>query len=139
LRDDFFQHRGQILFQHHVGQVDKADGVAQFGFVEEGKLLLITQHLEDGFAEHAEIQCRFLRRPIGEGDLMHQRGFAATGRARQDVERKFRNAAAEDIVEPRHAGGKLVNRNLGRIAHGFFRQRGFRPGGSRSRQLGRPG
>ena len=62
---------------------------------------------------------------VGEGDLMHQRGLAATGRARQHVEREFRNAAAEDVVESRHAGRKLVNPDLDRIAHGLFRQRGL--------------
>ena len=141
LRDDLLQHRVQILLQHHVGQVDEADGLAQFGFVEEGKLLLIAQHLEGGFAEHGEVERRFLRRRIGEGDLMRQRGLAATGRAGQDVEGEFRNAAAEDLVEPPHAGRKLVNRDPGPIAHAFFRQGGFRQdpfrrAGFRRRELG---
>ena len=83
LLDDLLQHRGQILLHHHVGQVDEADGLAHFGFVEEGKLLLIAHHLEHGFAEDGEIERRFLRRRIGEHDLMRQRGLAATGRARR--------------------------------------------------------
>ena len=68
-------------------------------------MLLIAQHLEDGLAEDGEIERRFLRRPVGENDLMRQRGFPAAGRAANHVEGKLRNAAAQDVVEPAHAGG----------------------------------
>jgi hypothetical protein len=117
--DDFLQNRVQILLHHHVAQVDKADGVAQLGFVEERILLLIAQHFQGGFAEDGEIKRGALGRRIGENDLMRHRGFAATRRARDDVEGKFRNAAAQDVVEAAHAGRKFADRDFGRFARDF--------------------
>ena len=83
-------------------------------------LLLIAQHFQGGFAEDGEIERGFLHRGIGENDLMRQRGFAATGRARDDVEGKFRDAAAQDVVEPAHAGRQFVDRDFSGFAHDFF-------------------
>ncbi len=45
---------------------------------------------------------------------MRQRGFAATGRARDDVEGEFRDAAAHDVVQAAHAGRDLVDRDFSR-------------------------
>ena len=78
-------------------------------FVEERILLLIAQHLHGGFAEDGEIERRLLRRGVGEDDLVRQRGFAATRRAGDDVEGKFRDAAAQDFVEPAHAGRQFAD------------------------------
>ena len=103
LFDDFFENRVQVFCQHQVAQVDKPDGFADLGFVEERKLLLIAQHLDGGFAEHSEIECRLLCGRVGENELMCHRRFAATGCAGDDVERKFRNAAAHNVVEAAHA------------------------------------
>ena len=69
-------------------RVEKPDVLVQPGFIEERILLLIAEHLQDGFAEDGEIKHRLLRRSIGEGDLMRQGRFAATGHAGDDVERK---------------------------------------------------
>jgi SOS-response transcriptional repressor LexA len=67
----------------------------------------------------------FLRRGIGKNDLMHHRGFAATGRAGNDVERKFRDAAAQDVVEAADAGRQFADRDLSRLVHDCFRQFAF--------------
>src|SRR6185312_4655217 len=98
----------------------KADSLAQHGLVEERILLLIAQHFQRGFAEDGEIKRAFPRRRIGENDLMRQRGFAATRRARDDVEGKFRDAAAKDFVEAAHAGRQFADRDLSRLAHDSF-------------------
>jgi len=55
----FLEDGVQILLEHDVGQVDKADILAHSGFVEEGILLLIAQHFQDGLAADAEINRRF--------------------------------------------------------------------------------
>ena len=122
---NFIVNRVQILIQHHVGQVEKADGLAQLGFVEERILLLVAQHFYGGFAEDGEKERGFLRRGIGKNDLMHHRGFAATGRAGNDVERKFRDAAAQDVVEAADAGRQFADRDLSRLVHDCFRQFAF--------------
>ena len=46
---------------------------------------------------------------VGEHDLMRQRGLAAAGGAGDDVEGVLGQAAAEDFIEARHAGGQLPN------------------------------
>ena len=104
----------------HVGQVDEADGPAQLRFVEERKLLLITQHFHGRFAQDSEIECGLLLRRIGENDLMCEGGLAAARRARDDVERKFRDAAAQNVIQSAHPGRDLMDRDFGRVTHGFF-------------------
>src|SRR5207249_3161511 len=104
LSGNLIQDRVQTSLQYQVGEVNKADVRAHPGFVEERILLLIAQHLQGGFAQDGEIKRRLLGRPVGEGDLMRQRGFAASGRASDNVERKFRDAAAQNVVEAAHAG-----------------------------------
>ena len=83
--------------------------------------MLIAQHLQGGFAEDGEIERGLLGRSIGENDLVRQRGFAAARCARDDVERKFRDAAAQDLVEAAHAGGNLADPDFSRIAYDFLR------------------
>ena len=102
---NLIQDRVQTPLQEHVGQVAELDLPAQSRFVEEGKLLLIAEHLQHGFTENTKIKGGLLRGAIGESDLMGQRGFAATGRAPDNVERKFRDAAAQNVVQAAHAGG----------------------------------
>ena len=46
-------------------------------------------------------------------------------RARDDVERKFRNAPAHDVVETANAGRKFVVRDLTWLAYDFLRQFAF--------------
>src|ERR1017187_9982796 len=122
---NFIVNRVQILIQHHVSQVDKADGLAQLGFVEERILLLVAQHFYGGFAEDGEKERGFFRRGIGENDLMHHRGFAATGRAGDDVERKFWDTAAQDVVEAAHAARYFADRGFTRLAHEYLLQFAF--------------
>ena len=85
----------------------KRMALTQLRFVEERILLLIAQHFQGGFTEDGEIERGFLHHRVGENDLVRQRGFTATRRARDDVERKLWNAAAQDVVEPAHAGRKF--------------------------------
>ena len=125
---DFLEDRVQILLQHHVGQVDEADRLAQLGFVEERILLLIAQHLHRGLAEDGEVERGFLRRGVGENDLVRQRRLAAARRARDDVEGKFRDAAAEDVVEPAHAGRHFADDDLSRLTGDFRGRLGLRCG-----------
>jgi hypothetical protein len=126
LPDNFLQHRVQILLEHDVGEVDKADVLAEPGFVEEGILLLIAQHLQCGFAQNGEIKRGFLRRGIGENELMRHGGFAATGHARDHVKGEFRDAAAHDLVQAADAGRQFADSGFTRLAQGCFWQ--FEPG-----------
>ena len=48
------------------------------------------------------------------------RRLAAAGAAGDDVEGKFREAAAQDLVEAGHAGGQLADRHAARVARGRF-------------------
>ena len=86
---NFIEDGIQILFQHHLAQVDKTNGLVQLAQIEEGKLLLIAEHLDGGFAQNREIERRFFRSRIGEDDLMRHRRFAAARLARDDVEGEF--------------------------------------------------
>ena len=81
--------------------------------------LLVTQHFHGGLPEHGEIKRGFFG-VTGENNLMRQRGFAATRHARDDVEGKFRDAAAQDFVQSAHAGGKLMNLDFSRLALQVF-------------------
>src|SRR6185503_2723273 len=60
--------------------------------------------------------------PLGSGkrkhDLVRERGLARAGRADDEIEGELRQASAEYLVEPRHAGRELSNRNL--VGHSFF-------------------
>jgi hypothetical protein len=67
-------------------------------------LLLVAQHFDGGFAEDGEIERRALRRRVGEHDLVRQRGLTASRGARDDIERKFRDTAAQDFIEARYPG-----------------------------------
>jgi hypothetical protein len=88
-------------------------------------LLLIAQHFQSGLAQHGEIERWFLRRRVREADLMRQRGFAAPGRAGYDVKGKLRQAAAENIVQARHAGRQFPDCDFGELAHWFSTQFAF--------------
>jgi hypothetical protein len=54
--------------------------------------LLIPKHLERGFPQHCEVQRWSFRSGIREDELMSQHSLAAARRARNDVERLFREA-----------------------------------------------
>jgi len=125
LPDDFLKDAVRAALPQHVSQIEKADGLAQLGFVEERKLLLVAQHFHGGFAENGKIERRFFWRRVGKNNLVSQRGLAATRRARDDVEGKFRNAAAQDFVEPAHSGRKFMDPDLGRFSRDFFRKARF--------------
>ena len=131
LLDDFCEHRVQILFHHHIAEVDEANGLAQLRFVEEGILLLIAQHLYRRFAQHGEIKRRFSDGRVGEYDLMRQRGFATPRCARDDVEGKFREAATQDLVEAAHAGRQCANRDFSPMSHDLFANVSFGSSASR--------
>src|ERR1019366_5402035 len=96
------------------------DSVTQIGFVEERILLLVAQHFQGGFAEDSEKDRGFFLRRIGKYDLMRHRSFAATRCSRDNVERKFRYAAAQYGVQAAHAGRQLADRDFSRLAHDFF-------------------
>src|ERR1019366_7340190 len=122
---NFIENCIQILSQYHVAEVDKADGVAKLGFVEERILLLVAQHFYGGFAKDGEKERGVFRRGIGENNLMNQGGFAAPRRAGDDVERKLRDTAAQDVVEAVHAGRYFSDRDFRRLADGLFWQFAF--------------
>ena len=109
LLDDRIQDRAEVLLQDDLAEVDEADRAVQLGMVEERELLLVAQHLDGRLAQHGEVQRRPLRGGVGEHDLVRQRGLAASGGAGDDVEGELGQAAAEDLVEARHAGGQLPN------------------------------
>ena len=88
-------------------RLTKRIGAVHLGVVEERELLLVAQHLDGRLAQHGEVERRPLRGGVGEHDLVRQRGLAASGGAGDDVEGVLGQAAAEDFVEARHAGGQL--------------------------------
>ena len=109
LLDDGIEDRAEVLVQDDLAEVDEADRSVHLGLVEERELLLVAQHLDGRLAQHGEVQRRPLRGGVGEHDLMRQRGLAASGGAGDDVEGELGQAAAEDLIEARHAGGQLPN------------------------------
>jgi hypothetical protein len=62
----------QILLQNHLAQIDESNRAGQLVLVEERVLLLISQHLQRGFAQNGEIESRLFRGRIGEHKLMRQ-------------------------------------------------------------------
>ncbi len=77
----------------------------QLGRIEECVLLLVSQHLDGGFAQNREVERRTLRGGIGKHKLVRQRRLPASGGARDDVEREFGETAAHNFVEARNSGG----------------------------------
>src|ERR1700676_2457770 len=55
---------------------------------------------------------------------MRQRGFAAARRTSDNVERKFRDASAQNVVETAHTGRQFVDRDFS-LPRYFFRQFAF--------------
>jgi hypothetical protein len=106
LPDDLVQHGVEVLVEHGLAEVDEPDRAVELGQVEERELLLVAQHLDGRLAQHGEVDRRRLRAGVGEHDLMRQRGLTAPGSAGDDVEGVFGQAAAEDLIEARHAGGQ---------------------------------
>src|SRR5581483_5287500 len=90
------------------------------------KLLLIAQHFQGGFSEDRKIKRRFFDRGIGKNNLMRQRGLAATRRARDNIERKFRDAASHDFIEAGHAGGYFADDDFRRSRQRLGRKVGFK-------------
>src|SRR6266852_253106 len=109
LFDDRIQNGAEVFFQNEVAEVDEADRAVHLGLIEELELLLIAQHLDGRLAQHREVEYRVVWAGVGEDDLMRQRGLAATGSAGDDVEGVLGQAAAEDFIEARHAGGQSPN------------------------------
>ena len=95
---DFLQDRAQVIVQDSLAQVDKTDGVRQLVWIEECVLLLVSQHLDRGFAEDSKVESRTFRGGIGKHKLVRQRGLAASGGAREDIEGKLGQAAADNLV-----------------------------------------
>ena len=107
---DLLQDRAQVLLQHNLAEVDKADRIRQLGGIEECVLLLISQHLYGGFTEDREIESRSLWGRIGKHELVCQGRLPASGGPRDDVEREFGKTAAHNLVESRNSGWQLVDR-----------------------------
>ncbi len=128
LLGDLLENGVEILLHDDLGQIDKADGGAQLRFVEKRILLLIAQHLHRGLAEDGEEERGFLRRRVGEKDLVGEGRLSATGRARDDIEGKFRDAAAEDVVQAAHAGRQFADDDFARPTGHFRRLLAFRGG-----------
>src|SRR3954447_17655910 len=96
---DLFQYSLQSTIRQHFAEVDEADGVVDFGYVKENVLLLVAQHFQGRFTENSKVERRSLRSGIGEDELVRQRGLAASRGPRDNVEREFRQTAAQDIVQ----------------------------------------
>ena len=116
--DDAPQHLVQVPGQGIVGQVDVTDRLVDRFAVEKVELLLITQHLQWRFTQDGKEQRRAFRRCQGKHHLVGQRGLAATRRAGNQIERKFRQSSTQHLVQSRHAGGQTVDSHFG--AHGEF-------------------
>ena len=80
---DLLQNRVQRFFKNDLAQIDEPDGAVQFGGIEEGKLLLVAQHLYSRFAKDGEIERRMFRRRVAEYDLMRQGRLAVFPEDRQ--------------------------------------------------------
>ena len=118
LEHDCFQHLRHPSCERRLAEVDEPHrAVAHFGGVEEFVLLLIAKHLDRRFADDAEIHGPPLGARVREHDLMRHRRLAAPWAAGDQIERKFRNPAAQDFVKPRHPGGQLTN--LDPVTHWF--------------------
>ena len=116
LLHDGFQHLRHPPVERLLAEVDEANrAVADLGGVEEGVLLLVAQHLDGRLADDAEVHGLSLGARVREHDLMRQRRLAAPRAAGDQIERELRNPAAQHLVEARHAGGQLANRNA--VAH----------------------
>ncbi len=89
-------------------------------------LLLVAQHFQGGFPEDGEIERGVLRGGIGEDELMRQRGFAAPRRARDDVKREFRKAAAQNLIQARNPGRQFVDLHFIVLGSFSFRLPGIR-------------
>jgi hypothetical protein len=114
-RFDFLNDACQELLEragHNLlAQIDVADRFIHTGHIEEGELLLIAQHLEGRFADDGEVQRGTAGTGEGEHDLLRERRFPRAWSTRNDIEGEFRQAPTQDLVEPRHACGKLANCN----------------------------
>ena len=92
-----------------VTEIDETYRLVHTGHIEKRELLLIAQHLEGWFADHAEIQGRTIVAGQGEHDLLRERGLPGAGRTGDQIEGEFRQAPADHLVKPRHARGELSN------------------------------
>src|SRR5471032_30194 len=116
LADNAPQYLVQVARQGVVGQVDITNRPVDGGVVEKIELLLVAQHLQRRLTEHGKEQRRALRRGQGEHHLVREGGFAAAWRAGDQVERKLRQATAQDLVQSWHTRGQTVDSHFG--AHG---------------------
>lgn len=110
---DALQHHVQITLEHFLRQVDQMDRTVDRRVIEEIELLLVAQHLQRRLAQHRQIQSRALRCRHREHHLMSERGLAAAGRPRNEVERELRQAAAQHFVQARHAGRQAIDFHFG--------------------------
>ena len=114
--DNARKQRIEVIGQRFVGQINEAHRVVDHLDVEKRELLLMAQHFQRWLRQHRQVERGSLRRGDGKHDLMRQRRFSAARLARNQVERKFRQSAAEDIVQSRHAGRQRMNGHV--ASHG---------------------
>ena len=103
------EHRVEVAARRLRGQVDEPHRRGNARRIEEIELRLVAEHLDRRFAEHREIERRPFTRRVGEQNLLHERRLSRPWRARDEVERKLAQAAAEDSVEARHARGDVAD------------------------------
>src|SRR5450830_1325280 len=111
--DDPSQYLVQVTGQGVVGQVDIANRLVNRFVVEKFELLLIAQHLQRRLTEDGKKQRRTLRRSQGKHHLVRQGSFATPWRAGDQVERKLRQASAQDLVQSWHTSGQTVDSHFG--------------------------
>ena len=110
---DALEYLVEVAAHGVLGQADEAHAVVDGLGFEEVELLLVAQHLQRRLAQHSEIDRGALWRGQREHDLVRQRGLAAARLAGDEVERELRQAAAEHLVQARHAGGQAVDDRFG--------------------------
>src|SRR5512141_793686 len=97
--------------QDFFTQVYEPDRLIDLFEIEEGKLLLVSQHLYRWLAEHREIDRAPVRTCQREHDLMRKRCLARTRRSGNEVEGKVGQSASKKRIEPGNSRRQTANRH----------------------------
>src|ERR1700722_8421302 len=117
--DNTRQHLVEIAGRYFIAQIDEANRLGDLLGVEERKLLLIAQHLQRRFSQHGEEQRRALLGGQSEHDLVGKRRLTGTRGSHDEIEGEFRDAAAQNRIEPRHSRGQVPYGYF--VVHSAFR------------------
>ncbi|CAA9323912.1 MAG: hypothetical protein AVDCRST_MAG40-1595, partial [uncultured Gemmatimonadaceae bacterium] len=115
------EERGQAALLQGSRAAEVDDGVPDGRVVEEGERPEVGEHAAVGLGEQGDVGRPPAARDVGEGELVTEDRLAGAGLALDQVEPAAQQPAAQDGVEPGHAGGDAVESRsrLGRgLAHG---------------------